>query len=269
MTKYPSNNLQLAIIVVSCDNYSDLWQPFYTLFRRFWPWCPYKIYHVSNFLENRAEGVVSLLVGEDLSWSDNLIQALDLIEEEYVFMMIDDLFLIQEVCSEGLQEVFAWISRDKPDCVRLNPVPQPDMPYNKTVGIVLPGTLYRTATVMTIWKKTVLLDLLKPGENAWEFEQYGSVRSDKFSGFYSTHYLLLPFINGVIKGKWRRSAVNLLKSLGIPIQFERRKLMTAWETIKFHVQIMRSRCLRCLPSRYRRQIKELLLRGKYDYSLLK
>lgn len=269
MDKTSLGRSKLAVMVVSCDKYADLWRPFFILFRRFWPGCPYKIYHVSNFSEIEEEGVVSLLVGEDLSWSDNLIKALNFIEEEYVFMIIDDLFPIKAVCIESLQEIFAWIVSEKPDYVSLNPVPGPDMPYNNHVGIVSPGMLYRTATVMTIWKKTVLLDLLKPGENAWEFELYGTVRSDKYVEFYSTHRLLFPFVNGVIKGKWQRSALKRLQALGVPIQLEKRKIMTVWETIKLHSQFVRSGCLRLLSPRYRRQVKDLVSRGRCNYSLLK
>jgi hypothetical protein len=34
---------RIAIPVVSCDKYSDLWQPFFALFDRFWPDCPLDI----------------------------------------------------------------------------------------------------------------------------------------------------------------------------------------------------------------------------------
>lgn len=263
------NPLDLAIVLVSCDNYADLWTPFYTLFRRYWPKCPCKIYHISNYRCADQVGVIPLLVGKDISWSDNLISALEKVEEEYIFMFIDDLFLIDAVRVESIYELFAWIIEEKPDYVRLNPKPKPDLPYNSCVGFVSPGTIYRTGTVMSIWKKAVLNDLLKSGENAWEFELYGTERSDKYFKFYSTHHLLIPFVNGVIKGKWRRAAIKRLRSLEIDLQLDKREMMSVFETLIFHLQFMRSCALRLINPKYRRKVKRLLLGDKSNYSLLK
>lgn len=269
MKQTSKNSLNLAVLVVSCDNYSDLWQPFFTLFRRFWPDCPYNIYLLSNFEKYEEEGVTPILIGEDLSWSDNLINALTLIDEEYVLMLIDDLFLVDQIRSEQLHEVFNWIAKEKPNYVRLNPLPKPDLPYNDHVGLVSPGTLYRTATVMTVWNKKVLSDLLRPGENAWKFEISGTVRSDEYGGFYSAWQVLMPVVNGVIKGKWQRSAIKRLHALGITLQLESRRTMTIGETIRFHFVVMRSKALRLFPPGYRRYIKNLLSRGQSNYSLKK
>ncbi len=52
----------------------------------------------------------------------------------------------------------------------MNPWPKPDKHYSQLVGIVSKGTIYRTATVLSVWKKDILLDLLKVGESAWDFE---------------------------------------------------------------------------------------------------
>lgn len=250
-------SLNLAVLVVSCDSYCDMWQPFFMLFKRFWPDCPYKVYLLSNHHSINEEGIIPVLVGEDHSWSDNLIKALDAIEEEYILMLIDDLFFTNYVQQESIQEVFAWIIRMKPNYVRFYPKPKPDKTYNNQVGIVSPGTLYRTATVISVWKKIVLLDLLKPGENAWDFEVYGAIRSDKYEGFYSTWKVLIPVVNGVIKRKWQRSAIKRLESLGVPLQLNKRKIMTLYETIVFFVVVMRNWVLQRFPSHYQRRIKNL------------
>lgn len=39
----------VAVVVASCDAYADLWEPFFRLFRRYWPDCPYPVYLGSNF----------------------------------------------------------------------------------------------------------------------------------------------------------------------------------------------------------------------------
>ena len=35
---------KLAILMLSCDKYSDLWDDFFNLKERFWPDCPYHCY---------------------------------------------------------------------------------------------------------------------------------------------------------------------------------------------------------------------------------
>ncbi len=42
---------QTAVLVVSCDNYSDVWSPFFELYSRFWPDCPFNTYLISNTKE--------------------------------------------------------------------------------------------------------------------------------------------------------------------------------------------------------------------------
>jgi len=37
-----------SILIPSCDKYSDLWRPFFTLFWRHWPDCPFPVYLGSN-----------------------------------------------------------------------------------------------------------------------------------------------------------------------------------------------------------------------------
>ena len=33
-----------AILILSCDKFSDLWKPFFDLFWKYWPDCPYNVY---------------------------------------------------------------------------------------------------------------------------------------------------------------------------------------------------------------------------------
>ena len=113
----------------------------------------------------------------------------------------------------------------------MNPSPKPDKRYSELVGIVSKGTIYRTSTVLSIWKKNILLSLSSHGESAWDFEIYGSIRSDTYDGFFCAWEKYFFIINTVIKGKWERGAIKKLKSLGIEIDLSKREVMTFEETI--------------------------------------
>lgn len=256
---------KFSVLVVSCDKYSDLWLPFFELFWRFWPDCPFNVYLLSNNMAAHIPKVKPLLVGDDLSWSDNLIKALNQLNEEYVLIFLDDLLLLDHVKTDDVVKIVGWVVEKMPNYLRMNPYPRADKSYNELVGIVLRGTVYRTATVMAVWKRDILLNLLRPGENAWEFEICGTVRSDCYDKFYATWTDYFPIVNSVIKGKWRRRAIRKLRSLRIEIDLEKREVMTFGETLILYFKLLRSRALTVFPRKYRRKIRDYVLRGGHNY----
>lgn len=257
-----------ALLVASCDRYSDLWRPFFQLLHRFWPQCPLKIYLLSNTVGGNQAGVTDLLVGPDASWSDSLRKGVERLEEEYVFLFLDDLFLRSPVQQESVLEVLHWAVDAGANYVRFTPAPKPDRPHLPLVGSISPGAIYRTSTVLSFWKRSVLLELLVPGETAWEFEGLGSFRSDRYGDFYCTWEGHFPIINGVIKGKWRARAVQSLEALGVHVDLTKRPVMNAGDIARLYFREARSFLLRLVPARHRRRIKHAALGGRYRYARL-
>ena len=58
-----------AVLVLSCDKYSDLWSPFIRQFKKFFPFEGYKIYLGSNLVACTEVGIIPILSGEDVDWS--------------------------------------------------------------------------------------------------------------------------------------------------------------------------------------------------------
>lgn len=258
----PKSTDRVAVLVVSCDKYSDLWEPFFSLFRRFWPDCPFGVYLLSNMVSMNTPNVKSLLIGDDVSWSDNLRNAVVRLTEEYVLLFIDDLFLYDFIDTDKILGVIGSAIDNDANYIRLNAFPGPDKKFNEKIGIISKGTIYRSSVVSVVWKKSVLLDLLKPGENAWDFEILGSVRSDIYDNFYSSYKNLMPVTNTVIKGKWRRDAVKKCKRLGIEIDLTKRQVMTCMEAAVFSLKQLRTNLLNCLPAKHRRKIKDFIVGPK-------
>lgn len=257
---------QFAVFVPSCDKFSDVWSPFSTLFWRFWPDCPFPVYFLTNEHTLDVPRVANISVGRDVSWSDNLRQALERITENYVLLILDDFFLLDFVKTDRVLRVFHWMLECEPNYVRLNPSQKPDRPYSDIVGIVSPGTIYRTSTQAAVWRRRVLLELLKEGESAWDFEVYGSVRSDCYDKFFSTWDNHLPLVNGIIKGKWHPRAVAALEAAGVQVDLQNRKLMSRSETAALALAEWRSQLLNSLPAKYRRRVKDAFLGGRYRYN---
>jgi len=252
---FPGNNT-LAVLVVSCDNYSDLWDIFHKQFLRFWPSCPLRTYLLTNQLEPELPPFVPLPVGPDVSWSDNLRAALARIDEDFVLLFLEDLLLNAPVDPVRLEPLLHWVVQNRPDSIRLNCTERPTSRLTDQIGHVAPGAIYRTSTVLSLWKKETLLDLLKPGESAWEFELKGSERSDRYEGFYSVYADLFPILNGVIKRKWVPAVVERLAELGIQVDLGRRPMMTSREVLKLKAGICRTRVFKLLPWRMRRRVRQ-------------
>jgi len=258
---------QLCILVVSCDKYADLWGPFFTLFWRFWPDCPFRVCLLTNEFVPDLPRVTNINMGPDVSWSDNLRRGLERITEPYLLMLVEDLFLRDVVKTERVLRLLRWIRECEPNYVRLNPYPKTNRPYNDIVGVVPPGTLYRASTVASVWKRQVLSELLREGESAWDFEVYGSIRSDSYPKFFSMWDCHLPVLNGVVKGKWLPGAVAALEAAGVRLDLGCRKVMSRREAAAFAIKEWGSGWYRVLvPARYRRRIKHALLRGRYQYN---
>jgi hypothetical protein len=254
---YPQG--KFAVLVPSCDGYSDLWKPFFSLFWKFWPDCPLPVYLLSNFTSIADTRVRKLPVGQDVSWSDNLAKALGRLNYEYIFLFLDDLFLTRHINTKKVLDILDWAARSQVNCLRFNPSPKADCLYDDTVGIVSPGALYRASTVMSVWKKEVLLNLLRPGESAWDFEIKGSIRSDEFDSFFSTWEKYFPVINGVIKGKWLPSAAKQLDQLGVEVDLVYRPMMSQAEATVFFCKQQRSKLLSIVPAKYRRSVRYFVM----------
>src|SRR6266851_3216025 len=245
----------IALVVASCDKYADVWDPWFRAFSRFWPDCPYKVYHLSNTLHWPAPFVRPLLTGTDYSWSDNLIMTLSHLSETYVFLVIDDLIFTEAVATSRVHSLISQLHMLEGNYLRLNGIPPCDAPCTADLGVINPGAVYRTSTVMSIWRRATLLSILKSGENAWEFEIAGSWRSDAFPRFYATTRADLKYVNAIIKGKWSRQAISRLAASGIEVLLGSRPVMSRREEFANSVGLIRNKCLYLLPSNLRRPIR--------------
>ncbi len=252
-----SDNTQLAVLVHSCDKYSDLWKPFFQVFSRFWPDCPYQVYLTAENEVFSGTEVTTLRAGQPMQWSNLLLWALEQIPQPYILLLLDDYLLLKSVDNNRLNRIFGLVRSLDAAYVRLFPVPGPDEPIAETaeLGIIRKGSPYRNSTQAAIWDKEVLRSLLIASESAWEFEYNGSKRSEKIEKpFLSVfidekgdpleegNYPLTYFCTAVNRGKWRREAVTLCKKMGVTINLNVR----AQETV---------------GQQYRRKLDRLLVRA--------
>jgi len=253
------NNKKIVVLVVSCDHFSDLWDPYFELFDRFWADCPFDKYLLSNYKNYPNDyGVKSLSIQKDTSWSSSLIKGLNQLSRyDYVLLLLEDLFFKNKVNTKKLEEVIDDFIFQDGNSITLFNQPLADMPFNELYGEISIGAPYRTTATFTLWKMSTLLDLLDESESAWGFEKVGARRSDNYSGFYSVHENIFNHIHGVVKGKWLFSRIKELNSLGIEID-NTREVMSGVELLKMKgYKLIRSLIFFFVPFKYRKKLIRL------------
>jgi hypothetical protein len=228
----------VAILVVSCDAYQDLWGPFFQFFFQYWPDCPYPVFLGSNSLRFDDGRVSAICVGPDTNYSSNLLAMLAQIKQEWVLIFVEDVFLTSVVATKRIKEFVAFCQRD--GGVHLQLLQRRFNPHyllavsnqRSEEAIELPVDVpYRASLNVCLWNKSTLWEILRPGESAWEFERQGTVRSFKSSGRFllvSENNPSPPFlwIHGVIKRKWTRAVVRFLRRQEYKVDYTQRSIQS-------------------------------------------
>jgi len=205
----------VAILVSSCDAFFDAWRPFHAFFDKFWTDCPLEIFLLTNELEIRSLSFASIAVGPDGGWSTNLLRALEQISHPYLLYFQEDYFLTAPVKIGQLARDFAEAMEDGADslCFRARSEPDPGFkPLNDRFGVVPLNSDGRTRCQVTLWKKSALQEILRPGETAWNFEARGSARTQvmQILSYRRRENTPIPYLMSAIsRGFWMPEAIAL------------------------------------------------------------
>jgi len=244
----------IDLLVISCDTYSDIWDTFFKTFFHYWQDCPLDIHLLSNSKSYNHSQIQVIKVGQDISWSDNLLNAIDQLKKDYVLILFEDLFLNQKVSMTYFNQISKWINNYNPNYLRLCISHKPEY-FDEFVGGIPRKTPYKTSTMPCIWKRSTLREILKKGESAWDFEIKGSKRAYDYDGFYAVYKDLIRYNNGVIKGKWRKSILKEGNEYGLNINMISRPVMSAFEEFVYALRKYRSVLFNRLPNKLRRVLK--------------
>ncbi len=242
-----SANSNVAVLVLSCDKYADVWPPFYTFFFKYWPDCPYKIYHGSNYARFEHPKVTSLVSSQETDWSTETKSILKQIEEEYVIIILEDYFIYQPVDTKKLQSALGVMKKEnaiytKIACwpSRFNTLWEYDkLPEASFMGKIKQGMEYKICLQTAAWNRKLLIELLKDGESPWQFEVNGSKRTDSLANpclclveepnKNYTHGPITYLCSALTKGVWMRDAINLCRKENVALDLSKRKVETRME----------------------------------------
>jgi hypothetical protein len=212
------------ILVVSCDAYADLWRPFFEVFWRRWPDCPFPVHLGSNHRRFDDERVTAVTVGEDRGWADGVRRMLDAVGSDYVIFFLEDFFLQREVDTSRVRRLVDLARRNEVGCLRLTrygapfDLPSESVPGASEVGRVAKGHPYRVSAQVAVWRTDVLRSLLVPGFSPWEFEFVGSPLSERLAAeFWEVLTPVIHYDHGVEKGKWKPDGIAICAGAGVAI----------------------------------------------------
>jgi hypothetical protein len=255
----------VALVIASCDRSADLWPGLMTSFAKFWADCSLPSYLITNTLQPNQPMVTTIRVGNDSSWSDTLLSGLKKVPEEFVLLWIDDHYLTRAVDSRRVDATIrAFVETPGANYLRLQTLPKADRRFNGHFGVILPGHVYRTSVIASLWRKSVLEGLLRSGESAWQFETNGSVRADHVAGFFAAWREHFAIENMMIKGKLRRVSLWRFERAVKGRLNTRRPRMTVGQELMFLPRIIGNKILVRMPAGTGRYLQHILtgIRGK-------
>lgn len=231
----------ITLVVSSCDKYSDLWDPFFILLKKYWdPKMPIVLVTESKKYSFEGLDVRTLdLYPEGMipTWSELQMKALERINTEFVLFVLDDFFLEAPVQEEKIEECIRWM-KDDPQIACFNftqVMPGTNLPCGYPGFEQRPQKgEYRLNCQIAVWRRETLLKDMRPHENPWIFETLGSKRSYRYKDqkFYSalpdnhTFTYDNPGGGALNHGKWNQRAVELIERENLPVDVSIRGINT-------------------------------------------
>jgi hypothetical protein len=246
-------NDRVAIVVSSCDAFFDAWLPFAKFFENFWIDCPFEVFLLTNRLSVQSARIRHLAMGEDRGWSSNLLAALEQTPHSHVLYFQEDYFLDAPVLTEQLAEDFEYVLASGADSLCFRARSKADRgtkTLNNRFGLVPLDSDGRTRCQVTLWKRSALQTILRPGETAWDFEARGSARTQEMtilSYMRRDNTPISYLMSAISRGLWMPEAIALCRKFSVEIEPRFRPLFSdsSWKR-RLRRPVGRSRLRRAL-----------------------
>lgn len=215
-----------AVVISSCDSYSDLWPYFFHFFFQHWPQAPQPVYLIANELRYDDPRVKTILVGPDQQWGSNTHTAISQIKEDLVLLLLDDFFFDAPFPEETFKTTLRQFRAAQGRLLELR--------LHGRQGDMIEETWFRRSDPQNLcsginsnlWSRDLLLEVAQSGLNIWQCES--SVRQFLREGEQRFFFLdsdapkQISFVEGVRGRFWKPEGAAYLKSHGLVPDFKRR-----------------------------------------------
>lgn len=162
--------MNTSVLIYSCDAYSDIWGLFFTLFFRYWN-CPYQVYLATETEQCLLPEVKTINVNAD-TWTERIRETVDQIQTDYIIGMCEDMFIRRPVNQSVISNCIK-LMESNPNIACFN--------FEKDYSGILEGQYlgfgqktagseWQKSCQPTLWRKTILQELLDCQMDAWEWE---------------------------------------------------------------------------------------------------
>jgi len=216
----------IAVLVPSFDGYADIWPIQAELFQRFWPdrtWPMYWV-HTRKPVPSIANGIAVPEVGR-LEWGNAIRYAVECVPASLIAFWFEEIFPLSKVPNDLFLEA-AEIMRTTPDVGIVQLTRYYCQPTNPSIGNFADyplGEVGFSSSLPAIFRKEVLLHLLKANPKSNDFEQQSSAVMFRdlpgVRSLISTKPMFKLCDNALLSGPWRKCAVDHLTELGIDVNF--------------------------------------------------
>lgn len=238
-----------TIFISSSDSYSDIWDLFFDLFKKYWPEYDGEIVLNTERLDYSREdmNIRCTKVGKLGSFGKIFRAGLDTINTDNILLIMIDYIFMGKVNHQEVSKYFELFLTGGWDslCLR-NQGSVYYKPTNCKELLCLDPTAQNRifSYQIAFWKKTVFYEMALPHENPWMSEWYGSLRASKMK----IHLANLNFgikppipydLRGCLhQGKWVKDAVDFLRSINYNIDFSTRGFYTGeYHTLRCRLKI--------------------------------
>lgn len=244
-----------TLLVNSSDGFEDCWCPFFTLFKRYWPEFdgPILLNTEKKQYEHSGLDIQCTKVqggGETrLTWSECLIAALCKAETPLILYMQEDYFIEHPVDNQRVLDLAA-LMLESPEIKHIGLThfgsAPPFLPTSDAhLWEISRRSRYRISTQAGLWRKEALMAALRPWENGWMFEIFGTLRSSKRDEMFLTvcrgdAYPPIRYQHtGIIKGRWSQFTVPLFQREGVSVDFANRGFYQKESSIKRRLVLLK------------------------------
>lgn len=254
----------LAMVVVSCDAYTELGTVFFDLQEQNMGWYDGPRFFVNESKPVGFRGVQVIHVGTDVDWSGKMQRAMSRISEKYILFMLEDYFIGKEVQQEKLTEAMQIIRDHNLRYYKITAIPKirkqsnladylSPIPSNIRYGINLQAAIFERSFLQEIiegpdrsaWKTET--DLLKKVTSKYEYDIPGCVVDNRN---------IIDIHNGVIKGKWVPDTIEYFQKKGYMIDLGERPMLSKKEIVR---EKLLSQLSHILPTGAVKRIKRCLI----------
>ncbi|CYU69480.1 hypothetical protein HO640_02260 [Streptococcus suis] len=222
----------VAIILPIFDGYEDMWEDCIRLIKKNWKDHP-AIYVFSNVLQKDWEGVTCIPVGEDAEWSKKIQKAIDVVDEKYFILMLEDFFIGDVVKANLVDELIAFMEKNGIDFCKLcdnnNIVKKRKDKFDSAYPyqVIFEDEEYGISLQTSIWRKTFLEKLVgRENYNAWQFElnQVKIARNANHIKMQNAIFdprNILNIKHGALQGQLLPPTVKYFEKIGNPLNCQR------------------------------------------------